>query len=891
METAATFHDKAVTSCEARAAYRLAVEANDLERVELAVCRDSVVHWVNQWCYTCDPRDYTVYPFDLWPAQERFLRWLDVRVTFRESGLVEKSRDAGITWLCAAYGLHQWLFRHHATIGYGSRKLEYVDRLGDLKSTLEKVRFLLYGLPQWMLPVGFQRRKHDNHCRILNPEKGCAIVGEGGDEIGRGDRAQPLDSLILTPDGFVRMGDLKVGDLVIGASGTATEVTGVFPQGIKPVYRVRFSDGAWTECCDDHLWQVMDRSNRIWQKRPSTRQYANGRKPFQVLKLSTIRSNLKTGREHTYSIPMVRPVQFSAQRLPLHPYVLGCLLGDGDVSNVRTIPVSFCCGDADVVEAVQERLPQECRMIKCGDNNPFSYRISDMRGRRGRGHPNPVKLAVKQLGLAGTYSETKFIPTSYLLATPEERLELLRGLMDTDGWATKQGGARYVSTSVKLVQGVAFLVRSLGGTVRVTKDEAGEVDSICGGRPFVRKPFWTVVLAMPAGMNPFRMKRKAERYVDRTKYQPSRFITSVKLVGEKPVQCIRVAAEDHLYVTDRFIVTHNTSLYFVDEAARLLHPEMAEAALSATTNVRVDVSTPNGQNYFWQKRMRLPPERVCRLHWTDDPRKTQEWAAAKRVEIGDTKFAEEYDIDYAASVEGVVIPAAWVACAVNFHIPEPEGGWGRKESGYDVAEEGAHNNVVITREGPTVRKEWIDHWGHCNTTQSAWRARDVLVRHGSNRVRYDAGGVGSGIKGTWDTAQMEDALDHQRTGAGRVPFKVVPVNFGGAPSDDRWPDGMTSREKFQDLGAEMWWSLRARFERVYEVVNQLPGWEKHRPEDMVSIPDHPQLIAELPMRRYHRTATGKIALDKKSELPRSPDFADAVVMCFHTGQKRKVGVW
>lgn len=147
------------------------------------------VQWVNDLGWTVDPRKQpSLMPFTLFPRQAEFLLWLHERFTGRQSGLVEKSRDMGVTWLCAAFAVWLWLF-HGAKVTFGSRKEALVDKKGDPDSIFEKVRTLIYRLPHWLMPKGFKRSAHDNHLRIVNPESGAAITGEGGDNMGRGGRS------------------------------------------------------------------------------------------------------------------------------------------------------------------------------------------------------------------------------------------------------------------------------------------------------------------------------------------------------------------------------------------------------------------------------------------------------------------------------------------------------------------------------------------------------------------------------------------------------------------------------------------------------------------------------------------------------------------------------
>jgi phage terminase large subunit len=436
-----------------------------------------------------------VWPFDPFPRQAEFLAWLAEREARQESGLVEKSRDMGVTWLCCAYALHGFLFRPNFSCGFGSRKLELVDKLGDLDSILEKVRFMLYGLPRPLTPAGFNRDRHDNLGRFVNPDTGASITGEGGDNIGRG-----------------------------------------------------------------------------------------GRK----------------------------------------------------------------------------------------------------------------------------------------------------------------------------------------------------------------------------------------------------------------------------------------SLFFVDESAFLEHPEKIERSLSETTRVRVDVSTPNGPGNPFATRRFSGKVPVFTLHWRDDPRKGGAWYALQKATKDPVTLAQEIDIDYTASVEGICVPAAWVRAAVNLPLPASSG---PAVAGLDVAEEGVNRSVFIARRGPVVGVP--ADWGQCNTTETAWRAREAAVKCGAGTVFFDTTGVGAGVRGAWNTADKA------------LPFKAVAVNNGSSPSNTVWPGGKRSAELFANLGAELWWLMRARFEKAYEHVT---GVRRHPAEEMISIPDHPQLIAELSSRLRKFTAAGKISLEQKEAMKRrgvrSPDFADALALTF-----------
>jgi phage terminase large subunit len=305
------------------------------------------------------------------------------------------------------------------------------------------------------------------------------------------------------------------------------------------------------------------------------------------------------------------------------------------------------------------------------------------------------------------------------------------------------------------------------------------------------------------------------------------------------------------------------TIYLIDEAAFLEQPETVEAALSATTNCRIYTSTPNGQgNPYYRKRFSgaIP---VFTFHWRDDPRKDDAWYARMKRKIGDPVIiAQELDIDYAASLEGVTIPAAWVRAAVNLDLPAS----GDVIAGFDVAvAEERDRCVVIGRRGPRVLPP--TDWGGLNTTESSHRAADCAEEMGATILHYDAGGVGEGVRGTLDSSERE------------LRFTPNGVLFGATPSDTLWPDGKTSAERFVNMRAEMWWLLRKRFERTYERVAE--GID-HPPEECISIPDHPQLIADLSLPLYHYTESGKLQLEKKSDMRKrgvkSPDFGDALAL-------------
>jgi len=471
-------------------------------------CAEDIVYWVDNYCWTFDPRlpEQSTIPFKTFPRQQEFLWWLEECDQLQKGGIVEKSRDMGVTWLCCAYAAHKWLFRQGDATGFGSRKLELVDKLGDPDSIFEKIRFLLRHQPDWLLPRGFNPNgsRGMGQAKIINPANGSIISGEGGDQIGRGGR-----------------------------------------------------------------------------------------------------------------------------------------------------------------------------------------------------------------------------------------------------------------------------------------------------------------------------KRR----------------------------------------------------YFVDESAYLERPKLIDASLFMNTNVRIDVSTPNCPGNPFAAKRNSGKWRVFRFHWRDDPRKDDAWYQEQLETQDPVIVAQEVDIDFSASIEGICIPNKWIMCAVDF-LPE-DAVSGHKIGGWDVADEGKNRNVLGIRQGPRIGE--VISWNKLDTFQSCYKVREEAALRGVHTLYYDNVGLGLGAKG--DFRAME----------GNLPFKVVGINGGAAPTEDVWPDGRTSKEMFFNLRSELWWKMRRRFERTFEVVMQNV---EHPLEDCISIPNIPELIRDLGAPLVFRTETGKIKLESKIDMAKrgvpSPDYGDG---CAYTMAGNGAPTW
>lgn len=304
-------------------------------------------------------------------------------------------------------------------------------------------------------------------------------------------------------------------------------------------------------------------------------------------------------------------------------------------------------------------------------------------------------------------------------------------------------------------------------------------------------------------------------------------------------------------------------LYFLDEFAFVSRAQKVDAAVSNNTNVRIYVSTPNGDgNPFAKKRFsgKIP---VFRLHWKDDPRKGQAWYEMMKDTLDPVVLAQELDIDYAAAKEGVVIPNAWILAAVELEIPAI----GKRYAGLDVSDEGGDKNVFIMRKGSVI--QLIEGWAYGNTTNTAYKAKDLAEFHRIKRLNYDDRGVGAGVRGT-----LESCMN--------LTFDLNGVNGGGATSDTFYKQyNHEASDIFKNLRAEGWWNLRMRFERTFEYVNRI---KDHPIEDLISIPNHPELISQLGQPLYRYSDSGQIVIESKPAMKKrgidSPDYADALVYAF-----------
>lgn len=319
------------------------------------------------------------------------------------------------------------------------------------------------------------------------------------------------------------------------------------------------------------------------------------------------------------------------------------------------------------------------------------------------------------------------------------------------------------------------------------------------------------------------------------------------------------------------------SIYFVDESAFLDRPQLIEASLSQTTNCRMDISTPNGLANPFAERVLSGKFDVFKFHWRDDPRKDDAWYQRQLDTLDPVTIAQEVDIDFAASRDGVVIPSAWVQSAIDADKKLGIDATGELSTALDVADLGKDMNAHVMREGVIIRdaKEW-----HGSTVEDIYGTTQKAFEHcdtwGCYYIRYDSDGLGAGVRG--DARVLNDERKKLE--------KIITESFHGGGKvhnpDDIYVDNRTNESFFENFKSQCWWQhLRDRFKVTHEAVTQGKEFDIN---DLIVIDGSMkllnQVVSELSQPTYSKSVRGKILINKKPEGTKSPNLADAIMMLF-----------
>ncbi|WP_334041498.1 replicative DNA helicase [Burkholderia ambifaria] len=362
---------------------------------------------------------------------------------------------------------------------------------------------------------------------------GELIIVAGRPSMGK---AQPLDARVRTLSGWKRMGELAVGDSLASVDGAPSIVTGIYPQGERQVFRVRFSDGRSAEACDEHLWCV---HYREWPKP-------------RILNTAEIRTLLTRERyRNRLWIDMPSGDFGHSEALPVDPWVLGALLGDGALGGTA---VRFSVKAEETLERMRARVDATLELEHAGR---YDWRIKRRPSGAARRPPvNPLKAALEALGVWGRTSYDKFIPRAYLDAGKDARLDLLRGLLDTDGWVESWGTVRYSTASPQLARDVQELARSLGAWCQISEKATSFTSQ---GQRVAGVTAYVCTISHPDPQGLFLFEGKRERLTAGRMRRKMPVITGIEPSRRAATQCISVSHPSRLYVTDDYVVTHNTA--------------------------------------------------------------------------------------------------------------------------------------------------------------------------------------------------------------------------------------------------------------------------------------------------------------------------------------------
>lgn len=354
---------------------------------------------------------------------------------------------------------------------------------------------------------------------------------------------------VATPSGWRTIESLRVGDQVIAMDGTPTAVVGVYPQGEKPLYRLTFDAGQQVVCCGEHLWRVLPPAARYGYRRSHGKTEQNPRAGrWEVLDTHTLAERYRTppGPRQRFVVPSTEAWQLPEQDLPLDPYLIGLLLGDGGLT--ADTP-TFTTADPELLDALRSLLPADVQTTPT--SNPYGFRLSVPGAAKGQ---NKLTTLLREMLLLGSNSYDKAIPGQYLNASAEQRLALLQGLMDTDGSILTNGAMEFSSASADLAKAVEHLVISLGGRAI---SEPRETSFTHHGVRKVGAQSWRVRIRM--SQCPFRLTRKVERFAKlRHERTYNRVLRAIEPAGVGLATCIEVAHPSHCFVIEHGIVTHNS---------------------------------------------------------------------------------------------------------------------------------------------------------------------------------------------------------------------------------------------------------------------------------------------------------------------------------------------
>ena len=369
-------------------------------------------------------------------------------------------------------------------------------------------------------------------------------------------KAQPLDAKILTPNGWTTMGDIKINDDVLTPEGNVSKVIGIYPQGEKDIYRITFKDGRTAEACGEHLWKVYGVPVGKGRK-----------KSWSIINTLDIKNKIENTK-YKLKLPLVSNILSKDDvELVTPPYLMGLLLGDGSFNDTS---IKLSTSDSEIVDNVNNIICEEYNLIH-SSNYDYILTRKEGKGYKGGEYGNNYVKDIRNLELSDKRSDDKFIPEKYKNLSFKQTIELIQGLMDSDGTCDKSSSLSYSTISYQLAKDVQELIWSIGGIASIKEKQTYYTYN---GEKKKGKISYNVKIRYKEPKKLFTLGRKLKKVSDSYQYSDTlkNNIVNVELIGKKEAKCIMIEDKNHLYVTDNYIVTHNTES--IREIARKLIPNV-----------------------------------------------------------------------------------------------------------------------------------------------------------------------------------------------------------------------------------------------------------------------------------------------------------------------------
>lgn len=318
-----------------------------------------------------------------------------------------------------------------------------------------------------------------------------------------------------------------------------------------------------------------------------------------------------------------------------------------------------------------------------------------------------------------------------------------------------------------------------------------------------------------------------------------------------------------------------TSFYFVDESAFLERPQKVEASLSQTTNCRVDISTANGSDNPFAIKVREGKIKTFLFHWRDDPRKDQAWYDKQVDQLDPVTVAQEIDMNFNASKEGIIIPNKWVQSSIDAHVKLGIEPTGIRQGAFDVADRGKDKNAFSGRHG--ILLDYLESWSGKDATDDIFESVEkCFVISDSGRYEkfyYDADGLGAGVRG--DARVINER--RESNGQSKIGVDIFRGSGEIVNPDREMVKGRKNKDFFTNHKAQSWWWLRILFQNTQRALDG----KFYDPDLIISIssslPELDALILELSQPTYS-LRNGKILVDKQPEGASSPNLSDSVMI-------------